>query len=222
MKSRRLNVALSFQLLLLPLCSAEELMPNPMPEVSCGYEFARVATDINKRFFFDSDATKQELEGMAYTFKVGDMVSKEMPSMVLSVKEGWLLGSSYFNITYNRQQGGLGYLNSKGETVRLLGEPVEDIYPMPFGYVVVSGGAPELTPVLKHLELSDGALYVVKIKNDVAQIEKMFELNEEPKTSWQTKTGELIINYQNSSVLLSKNAHIKNIKCSDYDYPEED
>lgn len=137
--------------------------------------------------------------------------------MGLKIREGWLVGSSYF-YPDETQHGALAYLNLQNKPTKLLSEPIEDIYFMPFGYLVVTGGVRTFSTQMRYLDVSFGSLYVVQIKNQIATIEKLFELNEDPETSWKAKSGDLIINFQNSSVLLNKNAFLKNIICSDYQY----
>lgn len=200
-------------------CNANEQSQPIFDEIFCDYEYAASTTLEEKLYFYESEEQKQKLMGLAYVIQNGAYENKEIPTMGLKIPEGWLVGSSYF-YPDGTQHGALAYLNHQNEHVKLLSEPIEDIYVMPFGYLVVTGGVRTFSPQLRHLDVIFGSLYVIKIKNQMATIEKLFELNEEPRTSWKAKSGDVIINFQHSSVLLSKNAFLKNITCSDYQYRE--
>lgn len=209
-------ISLSFGVL---SCGANEQAQPIFDEISCDYEYANSTALEEKLYFYESEEQKQKLMGLAYVVQNGAYENKEIPTMGLKIPEGWLVGSSYF-YPDGTQHGALAYLNSLSKPTKLLNEPIEDIYIMPFGYLVIAGGIRTLSPQLGHLDVSFGSLYVVQIKNQMATIEKLFELNEEPRTSWKTKGGDVIINFQHSSVLLNKNAFLKNIICSDYQYRE--
>lgn len=200
-------------------CGANEQAQPIFDEISCDYEYATSTTLEEKLYFYESEDHKQKLMALAYTVQNGAYESQEIPTVGLKIREGWLVGSSYFN-TNEIQHGALAYLSPQNKPVKLLNEPIEDIYVMPFGYLVIAGGIRTLSPQLRHLDVSFGSLYVVQIKNKMATIEKLFELNEEPRTSWKAKSGDVIINFQHSSVLLNKNAFLKNIICSDYQHRE--
>tara|TARA_R100000656_G_scaffold124538_1_gene102955 strand:- start:316 stop:981 length:666 start_codon:yes stop_codon:yes gene_type:complete len=200
-------------------CDANEQAKPMFDEISCDYEYATSTTLEEKLYFYESEDHKQKLMALAYTVKNGAYERQEIPTVGLRTRDGWLVGSSYFD-TSEIQHGVLAYLNSQNKPTKLLNEPIEDIYVMSFGYLVVAGGVRTLSPQIRHLDVSFGSLYVVQIKNQIATIEKLFELNEEPQTSWKTKSGDVIINYHKSSVLLNKNAVLKNIICSDYQYQE--
>jgi hypothetical protein len=203
-------------------CWADEPVEGPIKEISCGYDFALVEKNVSKLIYGDSAQIKKELEGMAYKYRVIDVVVDELPTIALRIGNTWLLGSSYLNVSQNRLQGGLGFRNSKGETERLLNEPVEDIYAMPFGYVVVTQRPFRLASSLRQFDWSSGAIYVVDVSADSVSISNLFELSEQPSSSWQTKAGAVIINFPHSSILLSIKASIKNIVCTDYEYEEND
>lgn len=200
-------------------CSANEHAKHVFDETSCDYEHASSASIEEKLYFYESEDHKQKLMALAYTVKNGAYKSKEIPTVGLKVGGGWLVGSSYFD-TNEIQHGMLAYLNSKHKPTKLLSEPIEDVYAMPFGYLVVAGGVRTFSPQLRHLDVSFGSLYVVQLNNQTATIEKLFELNEAPQASWKTKNGDVIINFKKSSVLLNKNASLKNIICSDYQYQQ--
>ncbi len=220
MSNRVIYVCLTLLFFFSSYSSANETTQDKYENVFCGYEYANSEILIDKLYYADSEEQKEKLAKLTYTTYSGTHKVEEIPTIGLKIKEGWLVGSSYFD-GEDIQRGALAYLNFQNEPTKLLNEPVEDIYVMPFGYVVIAGGVRTFSPQIRAFDVGFGSVYVVQIKNKTATIEKLHELIEEPRSSWKTKNGDIVINFQKSSTLLNEHASLKSIICSDYKYQEQ-
>jgi hypothetical protein len=159
------------------------------------------------KFYSDEDETV--LKSLEYPSEVvgwnekGRHVEKivQTPDVGLKIPEGWLVGSS------RGEWGGEAvFIGGASRPKIVINDNVEDIYKMPFGYVVTAG--------LAHLSLNRGAIYVVKIsETGIPKAEVLFALAGQPKTSWKLSDGRLLVNMSDSSVLLDQQGHLRRVLC---------
>jgi hypothetical protein len=124
------------------------------------------------------------------------------PNVATPAFDGWLLGG-------NRGEFGgelmyqIGY---EGAVHKLLDENVEDLYKLPFGFVVTTG--------LAHMGYDGGSLYLVtRTSKDLPRASKLAELPAAPQTSWFLRSGDILINTSAGSVILSKDRKLHPVRC---------
>lgn len=130
----------------------------------------------------------------------------QLPHVALKVPEGWLVGAS------RGEWGGEAvFIRTGSPPQTVINDNVEDIYEMPFGYVVTAG--------LAHLSLNRGAIYVVNISEaGHPKAEVLFALAGQPETSWKLSDGRLLVNMSDSSVLLDQHGYLHRVRCNDMKY----
>ena len=87
---------------------------------------------------------------------------------------------------------------------------VGDVYKMPFGYVAITG--------VSHLDISEGAIYSSSGANNSGQpfrFEILAELPAAPSSHWLLQSGDLLINMRGGSMLLTRDAGLKPVRCKE-------
>lgn len=123
------------------------------------------------------------------------------PDIAIQAFNGWLLGG-------NRGEWGgeLTYFVTKTNTHRLVGDNVENIYQMPFGFVAITG--------LAHGGLDDGSIFVVtQTESNIPIAKKLYSLPSAPVSSWLLESGDLLVNTRQGSVILKRSGVLKPFDC---------
>lgn len=214
----RLLLALIVYVLPLAACDARE---KPFIEETHCEQDTSGKQKPDEKFYTRVDASV--LKSLEYPTEVigwdekGRNVEKivQMPQVALKIQEGWLVGAS------RGEWGGEAvFIGEDSEPRILIRDNIEDIYEMPFGYVVTAG--------LAHLSLNSGAIYLVRLSEQkTPKAQALFALTGQPESSWKMNDGRLLINMSDSSVLLDLQGRLHRVLCRGMKYqptkdPSED
>ena len=148
------------------------------------------------------DIVSPNVGGMGkWEYQHGTM-GKEHPHVAILAFDGWLFGSDLGEFG-----GALYYRDHPKADVFLAFTNIEDIFQMPFGFVATTARYPEMSyPGV-------GQILLVQQVQGKVQAKHLHNLPAAATSSWLLKSGELLVNTLEGSVILGKDKSLRRVTC---------